>query len=138
MCLIDYLNLANKNGLPNIRGDSDVQELFRRTKNFMCAGHNIALLTPHQLSGDALDLKRQGNKMLAQQVSDGSYYADCRGLYREPELEIAVDIVKDNGTKYQVFARGKHRGQNDTPEEHKSIYFTIRTSRWFKIRHQWK
>lgn len=119
MCLIDYLNLANKNGLPNIRGDSDVQELFRRTKNFMCAGHNIALLTPHQLSGDALDLKRQGNKMLAQQVSDGSYYADCRGLYREPELEIAVDIVKDNGTKYQVFARGKHRGQNDTPEEHK-------------------
>ena len=49
--------------------------------------------------------------MLAQQVSDGSYYADCRGLYREPELEIAVDIVKDNGTKYQVFARGKHRGQ---------------------------
>lgn len=119
MCLIDYLNLANKNGLSNLRGDSDVQELFRRTKNFMCAGHNIALVTPHQLSGDALDLKRQGNKMLAQQVSDGSYYADCRGLYREPELEILIDIVKDNGKKYQAFARGKHRGQNDTPEEHK-------------------
>lgn len=119
MCLIDYLNLANKNGLPNLRGDADVQELFRRTKNFMCAGHNIALLTPHQLSGDALDLKRQGNKMLAQQVSDGSYYADCRGLYREPELEILIDIVKDSGVKYQAFARGKHRGQNDTPEEHK-------------------
>lgn len=119
MCLIDYLNLANKNGLPNIRGDSDVQELFRRTKNFMCAQHNIALVTPHQLSGDALELKRMGNKYLVKQVADGSYYADCRGLYREPELEILIDIVKDNSKKYQAFARGKHRGQNDTPEEDK-------------------
>lgn len=118
LTLIDYLNLANKNGLTHSRADADIQELFRRTKNFFAA-KNIALLTPVQLSPDAMELKRQGNKMLALQISDGSYYEGCRGLSREPELEIFVDIVKDNGRKYQTFARGKHRGQNDTPEEHK-------------------
>lgn len=118
LTLIDYLNLANKNGLSHSRADADIQELFRRTKNFFAA-KNIALLTPVQLSPDAMELKRQGNKMLAMQISDGSYYEGCRGLSREPELEIFVDIVKDNGRKYQTFARGKHRGQNDTPEEHK-------------------
>lgn len=118
LTLIDYLNLANKNGLTHSRADADIQELFRRTKNFFAA-KNIALLTPVQLSSDAMELKRQGNKMLAMQISDGSYYEGCRGLSREPELEIFVDIVKDNGRKYQTFARGKHRGQNDTPEEHK-------------------
>ena len=118
LTLIDYLNLANKNGLSHSRADADIQELFRRTKNFFAA-KNIALLTPVQLSPDAMELKRQGNKMLAMQISDGSYYEGCRGLSREPELEIFVDIIKDNGRKYQTFARGKHRGQNDTPEEHK-------------------
>lgn len=118
LTLIDYLNLANKNGLSHSRADADIQELFRRTKNFFAA-KNIALLTPVQLSPDAMELKRQGNKMLALQISDGSYYEGCRGLSREPELELFVDIVKDNGRKYQTFARGKHRGQNDTPEEHK-------------------
>lgn len=118
LTLIDYLNLANKNGLSHSRADADIQELFRKTKNFFAA-KNIALLTPVQLSPDAMELKRQGNKMLAMQISDGSYYEGCRGLSREPELELFVDIVKDNGRKYQTFARGKHRGQNDTPEEHK-------------------
>lgn len=118
LTLIDYLNLANKNGLTHSRADADIQELFRRTKNFFAA-KNIALLTPVQLSPDAMELKRQGNKMLSMQISDGSYYEGCRGLSREPELELFVDIVKDNGRKYQTFARGKHRGQNDTPEEHK-------------------
>lgn len=118
LTLIDYLNLANKNGLSHSRADAGIQELFRRTKNFFAA-KNIALLTPVQLSPDAMELKRQGNKMLAMQISDGSYYEGCRGLSREPELELFVDIVKDNGRKYQTFARGKHRGQNDTPEEHK-------------------
>lgn len=119
MCLIDYLRLANMNGLSNVRLDSDIQELFRRTKNFMCAGRNIALVTPAQLATELYELKKQGNKMLVQTAADGSVYADCRGLSREPELEIFVDIVKDNGVKYQAFARGKHRGQNNTPEEHK-------------------
>lgn len=118
LTLIDYLNLANKNGLTHSRADADIQELFRRTKNFFAA-KNIALLTPVQLSPDAMELKRQGNKMLSMQISDGSYYEGCRGLSREPELELFVDIVKDNGRKYQTFSRGKHRGQNDTPEEHK-------------------
>lgn len=118
LTLIDYLNLANKNGLTHSRADADIQELFRRTKNFFAA-KNIALLTPVQLSPDAMELKRQGNKMLSMQISDGSYYEGCRGLSREPELELFIDIVKDNGRKYQTFARGKHRGQNDTPEEHK-------------------
>lgn len=37
LTLIDYLNLANKNGLTHSRADADIQELFRRTKNFFAA-----------------------------------------------------------------------------------------------------
>lgn len=119
LMLIDYLSLCNKEGLSNIRLDSDIQELFRRVKNFACATHNISLLVPHQLSPDALKLKRSGEKMLTKMIAGGSYYADCSALYREPELEILIDVVEDNGQVYQTFARGKHRGQNNTPLEHK-------------------
>ena len=57
--------------------------------------------------------------MLSKIISDGSFYEGCKGLSREPELEIFIDLVKDNGKTYQTVARGKHRGQNDTPEEDK-------------------
>lgn len=117
-CLIDYLNLISKSRLSNERADAAIQELFRRTKGFF-AQHDISLLIPHQLSTEANELKRQGTKMLTKVIADGSYYEGCKGLAREPELEIFVDIVKENGKTYQTVARGKHRGQNNTPEQDK-------------------
>ena len=117
-CLIDYVSLLSKKGLTNTRLDTDIQELFRRIKNF-CMGRKIVFISPHQLSTEALELKRNGAKYLARDVAPLGYYQDCKGLGREPELEIAVDIVKDNGKTYMCFGRGKHRGVGDTPEQDK-------------------
>lgn len=125
--LIDYLSLANRNGLGNVRSDQDIQELFRRVKNY-CLSKRILLLAPHQLSTEALEIKRNNDRYLARTVAALGYYQDSKGLGREPELEIVVDKVVDNGKSYMAFARGKHRGVGDTPEKDK--FFILPFTEW--------
>lgn len=116
MCLIDYLNLVSKKGLASQRSDTDIQELFRRVKNFMLA-KGIATLAPHQLSADAMELKRSGKKDLARIACNLSMYEGNRTLGKEPDLEFIVDKVIDNGIAHMCISRGKHKGINDTPED---------------------
>ena len=115
---IDYLNIANKVGCNTGPAGEEIRDLFRRLKNFTNA-RAISLVTPHQLSTEALELKKQGKRDMVRQMSSMSPYDGSKRLSQEPELEIFIDIVEDSGTSYQVFARGKHRGQNDTPKDHK-------------------
>ena len=119
---IDYLNIANKNGCNTGPSGEDIRDLFRRLKNFTNA-RSISLVTPHQLSTEALEVKKQGKRDMVRQLASSSPYDGSKRLSQEPELEVLVDIVEDSGLSYQVFARGKHRGQNDTPKEDK--YFIL-------------
>lgn len=119
---IDYLNMFPKTGC---RGDGEparIQNLFQIMRNFIAA-KKIATITPHQLSGDAMEIYRQGkSKDLVNLVAGGNYYADCRGISREVDCEIFIHIVIENGVSYQAIRRGKHRIIGKTPEKY---IFTI-------------
>lgn len=118
LCLIDYLNLVSKRGLSDNMIGASIQELFRRIKNFMLA-RNITCITPHQLSSDAMELKRQGKKDLVKLIKDGNFYDMCKTLGKEMDMELFVDKVVDNGQAYLSISMGKHKGINDTPENDK-------------------
>lgn len=121
-CLIDYLNQIPKTGC-NGNNDSDkIQDLFNRVRNFF-SKKRIALITPHQLSSEALELHRQGKTDLALIVSDGNYYAGSKGIGREVDLELFLYLAKDSGKSYQCIARGKHRLPGITNPDY--LYYII-------------
>lgn len=107
-CCVDYLNQIQKTGCFGKGAYEQIQDLFNKVRNFM-AKKNIAFITPHQLSAEALELHRQGRTDLATIVAGGNYYADCKGIGREVDLELFLYIAKLNGLSYQCIARGKHR-----------------------------
>lgn len=114
---IDYLNMFPKTGC---RGDGEparIQNLFQVVRNFI-SSKKISTITPHQLSGDAMELFRQGkSRDLVNLVAGGNYYADCRGISREVDCELFIHIVNENGRFYQAIRRGKHRIIGKTPEK---------------------
>ena len=122
LCAIDYLSLVNKEGLDNTRLDIALQDLFRKTKNFF-AGHDIAVITPHQLNTVAIEMRNE-TKYMVKEVCGGGYYMESRGLSREPDLELYIDKVVEDGVSYQPVARGKHRGFGDTKPE--DLFFILR------------
>lgn len=122
VCCIDYLNQIPKTGCNGGSEPDKIQDLFNRVRNFFSA-KNIGLLTPHQLSSEALELHRQGKTDLALIVSDGNYYAGSKGLGREVDLELFLYLAKDSGRSYQCIARGKHRLSGITAPEH--MYYIL-------------
>jgi archaellum biogenesis ATPase FlaH len=120
---IDYLNMFPKTGC---RGDGEparIQNLFQVMRNFLSA-KKIATITPHQLSGDANELFRQGkSKDLVNLVAGGNYYADCKGISREVDCELFIHIVNESGRFYQTIRRGKHRVIGKTDE--KFLYLVL-------------
>ena len=122
VCCVDYLNQIPKTGC-NGNNDADkIQDLFNRVRNFF-SKKNIAFITPHQLSPEALELHRQGKTDLALIVSDGNYYAGSKGIGREVDLELFLYLAKDSGRSYQCIARGKHRLTGITNPEY--LYYIL-------------
>lgn len=118
MCVVDYLNMLSKKGCRQGVVGEDIQDLFNKMRNFF-SNKDIAFVTPHQLSSDAENEKRNGREQdLVNIVSGGSYYAGARGIGREVDLEIYHHIVKDSGVSYLTIRRGKHRVVAQTPERY--------------------
>lgn len=117
LTVIDYLNMLPKTGCEGSNEADRIQNLFLRVRNFFSA-ENIALVTPHQLSSEALELERQGVTDFTQRMSTGNYYAGSKGIGRELDLELFIHIVKDSGRSYQFVSRGKHRVIGNTKLEY--------------------
>lgn len=110
LCVVDYLALLNRKGMaPNGAIGDDIRELFRRMKNF-CTPRKIAFITPHQLSGDAMELIRKGTSDFVREIAEKNYWDGCKRLSQEVDLEIYIHIEKVNGRSYLTIMRGKHRG----------------------------
>ncbi|MDR3392351.1 MAG: DnaB-like helicase C-terminal domain-containing protein [Sulfuriferula sp.] len=110
MCVVDYLALLNRKGLGvgGAIGD-DIRELFRRMKNF-CTPRKICLLTPHQLSSEAMNLVRQGTSDFVKEIAEKNYWDGCKRLSQEVDGELYIHIEKVNKQSYLTIMRGKHRG----------------------------
>jgi hypothetical protein len=93
ICFIDYLNLLDKKGCTSGASGQDVRDLFRRVRNFFSA-RKTTVVTPHQLSTEALLLLRDGRRELAKAVVGKDYTADSRQICQDVDTEIAVSIEK--------------------------------------------
>jgi hypothetical protein len=69
------------------------------------------------MSTEAKQLIRDGTHDFVKVVANKGYYADCRGLDLEVDMEIYQHIVKQNGVSYLTLQRGKHRKVGITPEK---------------------
>lgn len=121
--VVDYLHMMPTTGCINTGPTgSDLQDLFKRTRNFMSA-RNILFITPHQLSTDAKSLKRSGlqGPSLLKEIANKGYYKGSKSLDQEPDLELHLDISKVNGKPYLAIKRGKHRLPSIIDEENNII-----------------
>lgn len=126
MLELDYLAMVPTTGC---RTDGPVgtpiRDLYRRIRNF-CSAKNIGVITPHQLSTEAKALTRTGmsDANLVKEVAEKGYFADCRQLDQEVDLEIYIHIARSNRTSYLTVQRGKHRLPTIIPDEDK--YFLLK------------
>lgn len=116
LCSIDYLNLMSKEGCMGGTDSAVIRDLFRRVRNYTNP-RGIAVLTAHQLSSEAKQLKRQGVENFVKEVANKGYWADSKMIDQELDLEIIIDLARPgDGTTYFTAYRGKHRMPFITPE----------------------
>jgi len=120
--VFDYLNMISKKGCADGPAGTGVRDLFRRVRNFT-APKGITFITPHQLSTDAKQKVRDGVEDFVKVIANGGYYADCKQIDQEVDMEIYIHIVKINGRSYLTVQRGKHRKVGITPE--KDLYCVL-------------
>lgn len=123
---VDYLGMCNTSGLTTsqITG-RDKQALFNYSRQLMLR-HDYIMLTPHQLSTQALDIDRDRPRKFMDEVPNRQFYHDCKTIGQEVDVEIMLHKIIIDGKAYLEVARGKHRGVDDTPEDHK--YFVAQFS----------
>ncbi len=121
----DYLALINKKSLGgNTFGGEDIRSLFQLTRTFMSA-RDILFVTPHQISQEAMMLKRGGTTNFLQDVAGKNYWDGSKRLANEVDLEIFVNIDQRDGRSYLGVARGKHRKVKQTPKKDLVFYMPM-------------
>lgn len=107
--VFDYLSLIDKSdlGSKSMIGE-DVRYLMEKTRTFMSA-RDILFVTPHQLSQEAMSLKRSGVKSFISEIAGKNYWDGSKRIANEADLEIFLDIVKRDGRSYLDIHRGKYR-----------------------------
>jgi hypothetical protein len=123
-CMVfDYLNMLTKRGCQEGPAGFAVRDLFRRVRNF-CSPRGIAFITPAQLSSEAKQLVRMNVDDFVKEIANKGYYADCRQIDQEIDLELYIHIVKANGGSYLTMQRGKHRKVGVSPD--KDLYCVLK------------
>lgn len=124
-CLfLDYLALINKKGLAQGSIGDDIRDLFRRMKNF-CTPRKILLITPHQLSSDAMGKIREGAVDFVRDIAEKNYWDGCKRLSQEVDGELYIHIEKMNNRSFLTIMRGKHRGMPVMDEADKYLVLEL-------------
>lgn len=105
---LDYMGKMSTRGCVDGPHGKNIQDLYQRLQNFMLR-KKIALLTAHQMSTEAKALERNGEEILVKAVCELGFYAGCRTVDNEVDMEIYQHIVKQGGRSYMTWQRGKHR-----------------------------
>lgn len=112
--MLDYLYMVPTTGCTPGPAGHDVRDMFRRMRNFTNP-RKITCITPHQLSTDAKQLVREGKTNFVQEIANKGYYAGCKQIDQEVDLELYIHIEIVNGKSWLTVQRGKHRIIGQTP-----------------------
>lgn len=118
--MIDYLALLPTTGCIQGAMGADVQDLFRRLRMFTNP-RKIICITPHQLSSEANQLVRDGRQNFVKEVASKNYWEKSKGISREVDIEIILNIEKHNKKSFLTAQLGKHRLPTIAPEDHKYV-----------------
>lgn len=117
--MLDYLGMIPRIGCTTTGpSGTDLRDMFRRMRNF-CSTRKITLITPHQLSTESKQLLRGGipEDQFVKTVNGKGYYAECKQLDHEIDVELYIHIVRHKKEYYLSVQRGKHRIPSIIPEE---------------------
>jgi len=117
----DYLALINRRGCQSSMIGEDIRLLMQRVRTFM-SSRNILFITPHQLSQEAMALKRAGVGNFVAEIAGKNYWDASKRIANEADLEVYVDIVERDKRHYLAIHRGKHRTVKATPLKYRSFY----------------
>lgn len=113
---LDYMGKMATRGCVDGPHGKNIQDLYQRIQNYMLR-KKIALLTAHQMSTEAKALERNGEEILVKAVCELGFYAGCRTVDNEVDMEIYQHIVKQGNKSFMTWQRGKHRKPgNITPD----------------------
>jgi hypothetical protein len=113
---VDYLELIASKKKDRI--DEAINDVFEVSRNH-CFPRGITLITAHQLSTEAVMLQRDNPTDFVKRISDGAYYRNTKSLNTKLDCEILMHIEKRFDQSFLTFARGKHRGGDQTPFAHR-------------------
>lgn len=122
--LIDYLAKLPTVGCTVGPMGYDVKDLFDRVRQYYCSNKNCLVITPHQLSTDALALTRSGvlGFNFISEVCNKNYYADSKQIPQVIDGEICIKKDKNNKKWGLYIGKGKHKGSIAIPDEDKQLY----------------
>ncbi len=108
--MVDYLSMIPTTGCRQGPTGTDLQDLFRRMRNF-CAARGILFITPHQLSTQAREYTKGilPDESFLQFIALKGFWQDARGLDREFDGAFYVHLIKKDDVTYKAFQRDKHR-----------------------------
>lgn len=121
LCVIDYLGLVTKQK-GQMRKDQAITYAFEVLRNH-CFPKGITVATAHQLSTEAQKISREGTVGLAARLASNGYYEDCQSLATKLDCEMVLSIFKQGDQSYLTFARGKHRGGEETPVKKRTFAY---------------
>lgn len=123
--VVDYPELITKKragATSTKRSDEVITYTFEVLRNH-CFNRGITQITAHQLSTEAQKLAREGTAGFAKKVATGSYYMGAQSLATKLDGECILHIHRIGDESYLTFARGKHRGGEETPLKHRSFAY---------------
>lgn len=120
--IIDYLSK-----LPTTYCDNSgpvgtaLRDLFTRVRD-MGSAKNILVLTAHQISTEALQLKRAGieGKEFIDEITSKNYYSDSKQIPQVLDGEIYIVKSRHNGRWALFLGKGKHRSPVITADKDKT------------------
>ena len=120
MCQEDQCALKNTRGCKQGATGDDIRDMWEQTRNFF-KDRGTIYYSPHQMSTQAKDLKRDGVVDFVKKVANGGYYAKSKQIDQVVDIELYFDIAKSDDVSYLEIQRGKHRIASVIPEKSKYL-----------------
>lgn len=114
----DYLELICDKTGASMRADEAILHGLDTVRSYTMT-KAITFVNGHQLSSEAQSIfKDYRTGGFVNEINNAGMYRNTKGLHQKLDLEFVQAVIKTEFGAFMEFARGKHRGGEDTPFSH--------------------